>query len=268
MNLVRVGRGIRVLRRRKGWRQVDLARRAVCSQQAVSLAERGRSEVSLRTLQRMAAALEADVDVTLRWRGAGLDRLLDESHARLVGATLARLERGGWLVRVEVTYRTANREGSIDLLAFEPQACALLVVEVKSEIVSVEGTIRKLDEKVRVARAIAMDRFGWQAAAVSRTLVLPRTTTAWRALDRHRSVFAAAFPVRGARLSSWLRAPAGGVSGILTIPFTRPVGGRSGSSGSGRIRAPTVRACGAQLSTALAPRAVRARRGQSQDQQA
>ena len=238
MNQVRIGRSIRALRRRRGWRQIDLARRAVCSQQAVSLAGRGGSHLSLRTLQRIATVLEAELELTLRSRGAQLDRLLDEAHATIVGAAVRRLERHGWLVRVEVTYGVGSRDGPIDLLGFEPRSSSLLVIEVKSEIVSVEATIRKLDEKSRVGPEVAAARFGWQATSVSRMLVLPRSATSWRAIDRHRAVFDRALPDRGAPLSAWLRSPTGAVSGILTVPITKLSGVRTGVGGAQRVRAP------------------------------
>ncbi|MGZ8758442.1 MAG: helix-turn-helix domain-containing protein [Aeromicrobium sp.] len=56
----RVGRAIRALRRRRGWRQLDLARSASCSQNMISLLERGHFDsVTLRLVRRILAALDA-----------------------------------------------------------------------------------------------------------------------------------------------------------------------------------------------------------------
>jgi Holliday junction resolvase-like predicted endonuclease len=69
-----------------------------------------------------------------------------------------------------------GERGSIDLLAWHEATRTLLVVEVKTEVASIEATLRKHDEKVRLARRVAADRFGWQATVTSRLLVLPRTS--------------------------------------------------------------------------------------------
>src|SRR3990172_9255596 len=99
MDDLRLGALVRTLRRRLGWRQVDLARRAGVSQSAVSRLETGHlDELSLSTIRRIAAALEITVDFAPRWRGGELARLLDEGHAQLVGGAgpdLAAATRGG-----------------------------------------------------------------------------------------------------------------------------------------------------------------------------
>src|SRR2546425_1918896 len=100
----RVGLAIRALRRRHRWRQVDLAARAKVSQGMVSLAERGHLDhVSLATLRRIAGAVDARCSIDLSWRGAGLDRLLDERHSALVESTV-RLFGPGWETAVEVSF--------------------------------------------------------------------------------------------------------------------------------------------------------------------
>ena len=63
----------------------------------------------------------------------------------------ALLEAEGWLTAAEVTYSGYGERGSIDLLAFHPATRTLLVVEVKTEIASVEETLRRHDAKVRLA---------------------------------------------------------------------------------------------------------------------
>src|SRR4051812_34494708 len=109
----RLGRIIRALRRRKGWRQVDLALAAGCSQNLISLIERGHlAAVSVRMLRRVTGALDATLGFDMRWRGAALDRLLDEDHANLVAAVAAILRALGWLVEIEVTYSSYGERGS------------------------------------------------------------------------------------------------------------------------------------------------------------
>lgn len=195
-----------------------MARRAGVSQGVVSLLERGHlEEVSLAKLRAIARALDAEFVVQLRWRGGDLDRLLDEGHASLVGAIVDLLKQSGWHVRVEVSYAVYAERGSIDVLAWHPGSRTLLVVEVKTELVSVEETLRKHDEKVRLASAIARQQLHWQTTSVARILVLPELSTARRRVERHRSAMGSAYPMRGPQLRRWLAAPDGGASGLLFL---------------------------------------------------
>lgn len=87
----RVGAVLRALRQRRGWRQVDLARRAHVSASCVGRLERGRlGATSLATIRRVADALDARLDSVVRWHGADLGRLLDVRHAAIHEA-MARL---------------------------------------------------------------------------------------------------------------------------------------------------------------------------------
>jgi DNA-binding XRE family transcriptional regulator len=70
MNDVVIGRSLRALRTRLSMRQVDVARKAHVSQQLVSKIECGRLAcVSMATLRRVLAAVNADVVTLVRWRG-------------------------------------------------------------------------------------------------------------------------------------------------------------------------------------------------------
>jgi hypothetical protein len=92
------------------------------------------------------------------------------------------------------------------------------VVELKSELGSVEATLRKHDEKVRLAPTVLRDRVGTAAGGVSRLLVLPDSRTARRQVERGGLVLERAYPVRGRAMSGWLRRPDGVVSGLLFEP--------------------------------------------------
>jgi transcriptional regulator with XRE-family HTH domain len=219
MDDIRVGQVVRALRRRLSWRQSDLAARANTSQQTISLIKRGHVDaVSVRALRRALAALDASGHLDIRWRGGELDRLLDRAHAASVSEIVGALRRTGWEVVVEVTYAVFGERGSIDVLAWRGAERALLIVEVKSDVVSNEATLRKHDEKVRLARGIALERFSWRAATVSRLLVLPDTRTARRRLASE--PLASAYPTRGPDLRKWLRSPSGPISGALFLPHT------------------------------------------------
>jgi hypothetical protein len=101
----------------------------------------------------------------------GADRLLDEAHAALVAEAAKRLRHLGWDVQVEVTYSHFGERGSFDILAWHPSSRVVLAVEVKTDMPSLEGTLRKLDEKARLAATVGREPFGWQARSVGRMLV-------------------------------------------------------------------------------------------------
>ena len=94
--------------------------------------------MTLRSVRAIAAAADAYMVSELRWRGGGLDRLLDEDHAGLVGVIVAELRGLGWRVEVEVSFSHFGERGSIDILALHPMTGALLVIEIKTQLASIE----------------------------------------------------------------------------------------------------------------------------------
>ena len=205
-----VGLVLRALRRRRGWRQVDLATRAGCSQALVSAVERGHvATVTVVSLRALFHAAEARLQLAPAWRGAQLDRLLDAEHARIVEAVAARLEAKGWQVLLEVTYSIGGERGSVDVFGFEPARRAVLVAEIKSDIPAAEAAGRKLDEKGRLALPIARARLGWTPAAVGVVLVLPESVRLRRLLAGSARALARMFPVDARAVHSWLANPTG-----------------------------------------------------------
>jgi hypothetical protein len=167
------------------------------------------------------------------WRGADLDRLIDEGHARLVGAAARRLEAAGWIVRLEATYSEYGERGSIDILGLRPVERACLVVEVKSAIGSAESTGRKLDEKARLAPAIVASREGWRPETVGRVLVVPDTTSLRRLFARE-PILARMLPVEALAVRTWLRRPVGALAATWFLSGSSVSAGRRGS----RVRPP------------------------------
>jgi hypothetical protein len=143
---------------------------------------------------------------------------MDEGHAMLVGAITSLLTLCRWRVQIEVSYAIYGERGSIDVLAWHAVTRTLLVVEVKSELTSVEETLRKHDEKTRLARRIAGADLGWgSATTVARLLVLPDLSTPRRRVARHDAILGSAYPLRGQVVRQWLRSPNGKMSGLLFI---------------------------------------------------
>jgi transcriptional regulator with XRE-family HTH domain len=240
MDDTRLGRLLRALRRRRGWTQTELATRAGVSQQVISLVERGHgASLSGRTMRRIFAAVDARWEPTVSWRGGALDRLLDEDHSHLVAATVARLHASGWSVDVEVTYSSYGERGSIDVLAARPAVDAVVSVEVKSALTSVEATLRKMDEKSRlVRRVLCQDRFGFEPSSVGSLLVLPATDTSRRRLRASAMVLNAGLPARGHAVRRWLTKPHGRLHGVWLLADTNRGGGTSTRGGASRLRRP------------------------------
>jgi transcriptional regulator with XRE-family HTH domain len=97
----------------------------------------------------------------LGWRQRDLGRRVGLSQGEISLFERGRID--GMPIRTlrripEVSYAVFSERGSIDLLGWHADTATLLVVEVKSEIATVEGTFRKHDEKVRLAGRIARER--------------------------------------------------------------------------------------------------------------
>lgn len=139
-------------------------------------------------------------------------------------------------MQFEVTYAIYRASGSVDVLAWHAATRTLLVIEIKTEVTSAEATIRKLDEKVRLAAQIASERFGWRPVSVARLLVIEDTSTSRRRVERAGGVFGAAFPVRAAAARRWLRSPSGGVSALMFLSPSTTSAGMSRAGGRHRVR--------------------------------
>ena len=223
---VRVGLSIRALRRRRGWTQEVLGRRAGISRSAVSRIERGDADrLSLRALAKVTNVLGARIRLQVLWQGEELDRLLDRDHAHLVEWVVRRLSANGWEVAPEATFQIGGERGSIDVFAWHPATGHLLIVEVKSVVPDVQATLAGVDRKARVAVAVARQR-GWPVGPVSRVLVLPDDRTARRRLSRFAATFARAFPARTIELRRWFAAPDRPIAGVMFVSDVTHAGAR------------------------------------------
>lgn len=213
------GSRVRSVRIRMGLRQVDVAARAGVSDVTVSRIERGHLDsVTVSALRTVASALEIRVDIVPRWRGGDLDRLINGRHAHLAELFVQRLHLlPGWEVRPEVSFSIFGERGIIDLLAWHEAERALLVIELKTEIVDVGELLGTLDRKVRLARGIAAD-LGWRADIVSACLVVAGTRTNRRRTEAVSSVLRSALPQDGRQFGVWLRRPFGRLRAMIFVP--------------------------------------------------
>jgi transcriptional regulator with XRE-family HTH domain len=233
---LRAGAIVRAERRRRGLRQADVAALAGAAQQTVSMLERGEGgDLTLRMIKRIGAALQITVGLALRTRGPEPDRLLDARHARLVAAVVARLGPE-WSVLPEHSFNDFGDRGSVDVLAWHAATKALLLIEVKSELDSLESVLRSMDVRVRVVPCLVAAERGWRHRFLGSVLVLPDESTARRAVAALRPVMDAALPRRTIEVRQWVRRPDGPLRGIWFLADT-PVRRAIRNPGSpGRVR--------------------------------
>lgn len=241
MEIARLNSVFRAVRLRKGWRQADVARAARTSRSQVARCEsHDVVQLKLETITRVAAALEVNLDITVRWRGAALDRLLNAAHSALhdrVAGVLASAD--GWRFVPEATFSIYGERGVIDILAFHQRTGALLVIELKTVIVDIQQLIGQVDRYVRLATTIAHER-GWKPGYVSAWVIVADTSTSRRRIEAHADVMRSAFPTSGREMRAWLANPTGPVHGLSFMSSARPTGiGRKPAS---RMRASAPRA--------------------------
>jgi transcriptional regulator with XRE-family HTH domain len=213
-----IGRTLRAIRRQLGLRQADVAARVGCSQWEISQLELGRiGDRKVERVRHAFAVLGGSLVLTPTWRGGDLDRVLDEDHARLVSKVAGILRAHGWSVETEVTFSVYGERGSVDLVGWHAPTRTLLVIEVKTEITSVEETMRRHDVKVRLAPSVWRERTGEVAASTVRLLVVAESSQNRRRLLRHSAVFLERYPLRGRAVRAWLAAPTQMAGGLWML---------------------------------------------------
>lgn len=233
MDPSRFGRSIRALRVRRGWRLVDLAERCGLSRSVVGRVELGQLDrVAVGDLRAAAETLGARFELELAWRGASLDRLIDERHTDIVDEVVRRFRAAGWEVAVEVSFSIYGERGSIDVMGWHPATEVVAVCEIKATVPEAGNTVIGTDRKARLAPQIARER-GWSCRGVARLLVVADTTSSRARIERHAATFRAAFPARTRECLEWIRDPRGRPppSGIIFLAARR-------SRATGSVRRP------------------------------
>jgi hypothetical protein len=206
---------VRHIRRELDLTQVQLAARARVPLCDVKQVEAGRA--GFVKLHRVRTILEAEggrARLVPRWNGAATDRLLDARHAQMVERVVRLLKLRGWIVLAEVSFAEFGERGSIDVLAVRPDVGAVLVIEVKTAIGSLEETNRILDMKVRLAPKIVFKRLGWRPRIVGRLLVVPEVGSSRRTIAQHAETMESIYPARTREVRHWLRRPESDIAGI------------------------------------------------------
>jgi len=213
---LRFGTTIRVARVRRRWRQEDLAVKAGVSRATIWRAEGGHvEELTLGVIRRVCEALEIRVELLPRSRGADLDRMVHARHSALhesVARAVA-LEFPDWEMAHEVSFSIWGERGVIDLLLWHPGRRALLIIELKTEIVDTGDLLSTMDRRRRLAREIVKER-GWDPVTISTWVIVAPSRTNERRVAEHRSVLRSAFPADGRQIRGWLRDPVGSIAAL------------------------------------------------------
>jgi len=200
---------------------------AKVSTSTVSRLERGHLEsLSVAIVRRVAEVLDVRVDMVGRWRGGELDRLMNARHSALHESVARHFEPlPEWLVRPEATFSVYGERGAVDLLCWHEARRALLVVELKTEIVDVNELLGTLDRKRRLGPAAAKEH-GWAPATVSVWLIVAASRTNRRRIVAHRTMLANALPDDASEVKRWLANPTGRLAALST--WRLPDDGASG----------------------------------------
>ncbi len=217
----RLGAVIRAIRHRRSLRQEDLAAAAGVSQSYVSFLERGHvGRLTVQAVRSIAAAMDVEIVLEPRWRGAELDRLVDAAHSALVERTVRVLRDLGWQTSLEFGFNHFGERGSVDVLAWHPTERALLIIEVKTRIGDAQRLFASFARKVRIVPRAAHAERGWNPRVIGRVLVLPGTTANRSLVERLRTSFDATFPLRARAVRSWLGCPVAPMAGVWFVPPT------------------------------------------------
>jgi hypothetical protein len=171
--------------------------------------------MSLRTVRAIAAVLDVRVELLPRSRAADLERVASAGHASLAEAVVEWF-RGfrGWAIRPELGFSNYGDRGVIDLVCWHALRRALLVIELKTELVDINELLGTLDRYRRNAPAVVAP-LGWIPVTVSTLLVIGDSDFNRSRVRAHESLFEAALPARIREVRAWLRDPAGELPALM-----------------------------------------------------
>lgn len=203
----RIGAEIQAFRERRGWTRVRLADRAGLGRMVIGRLERGIGHVDLDALQRVAAAFDQTLQVTL-----GRDRRQepdDAGHLAIQELVLRVGRSAGCTGSFELATRPAEPWRSADVGLRDDRRRRLILAECWNTIGDVGAAARSSDRKLAEARALAAGRWGEAAAEVGLVWVVRATARNRELVARYPEVFAARFPGSSA---GWVRALLAGAS--------------------------------------------------------
>jgi transcriptional regulator with XRE-family HTH domain len=189
MLAVAMGRLLRMLRIRRGWRQSDVAVKARLSPAVIGRHENG-AVGSLSTLEKHAAVFGLRLELRLLGRAGHLVRLSDEEHAAIVETMAGWFRAAGFMTETEASFSEWGERGRVDLLAFDPRAGTLVIVEIKTQLLDLQDLFGALNVKERLVQTIA-DRRSWAARRRVTILAVAATAANREIVRTHPALFAA-----------------------------------------------------------------------------
>ena len=239
----RVGGEIRVMRERRGWTRIELARRAGIGRMVESRIERGVGGMDLDALQRIAVASDRPLLVSF-----GRDLVegpADAGHLAMQELVLRLARAAGYQGMFELATRPSESWRSVDVVLTADPARRAVVVECWNIVGDVGASVRSSDRKRAEVETMAVARWGAEGH-VGLVWVVRATASNQELVHRYPEVFAARFP---GSPRDWVRAlttggPLPAASGLVwsdvgaTRLFEWRREGSSGESGQsgGRIR--------------------------------
>jgi hypothetical protein len=113
----------------------------------------------------------------------------------------------------------------VDLVAWHADARAVLIIELKTEVLDFGDLLGTLDRRHRLAAQI-VEPFDWSPTVVGSCLLIADSMTNRRRVADHAATMRAALPGDGHDLARWLRTPVGRASS-QTLGLRRSPGARS-----------------------------------------
>ena len=184
--------------------QQQLAGAVGVSRGHIAKIERGRANPSLELIERIAHALELEIELVARAPviiGGGRQR--DFVHARCSAYGDGRLRGAGWQTAREVEIVHGRSHGWIDLLAFDPRTGTLIIIEFKTRLDDLGLIERQLGWYERSAFDVAR-QFGWHPRRVIVWLLVLASEEVEGVLRANRDLIARAFPIRAKEMSEFL----------------------------------------------------------------
>ena len=161
--------------------------------------------------------------------------MIGAGHAAMHESVAQLLRDTEWLMAPETTFSIYGERGVVDVLAYHSSTGSLLVIELKTDLVDVQGLIGAVDRYRRLAPQLARER-GWTARSVSCWVALRDTPANHRRLAFHATVLRTAFPQDGRRVHGWLRKPSGSIKALAFLSVSHPQRASATSSGVKRVR--------------------------------
>ncbi|HEV8403410.1 MAG TPA: helix-turn-helix transcriptional regulator [Candidatus Limnocylindrales bacterium] len=196
---------------RTGRARLHVTQRRLAAQVGVSRGyianiEIGRANPCLALIERIALALDLDIELVVRTPVilGGWQR--DLVHARCSGYADRRLRATGWQTAREVEIVSGRSHGWIDLLAFDEATGILLVVEIKTRLDDVGAIERQMAWYERSAFRVARE-LGWEPRRVVGWLLVLASVEVDDSMRANREVMDRAFPVRAPEMTAMIDTP-------------------------------------------------------------